>query len=48
LRQSELENAPKDKAISYVCGDPAKEISVLYDGKIIMVTKTFKDALLQL
>jgi hypothetical protein len=29
-------------------GDPAKEISVLCDGKIIMVTQNFKDALLQL
>jgi hypothetical protein len=31
-----------------VWGDPAKEINVLCDGKIIMVTQNLKDALLQL
>jgi hypothetical protein len=31
----------------YVWGDPSKETSVLCDGKIIMVTQNFKDALLQ-
>jgi len=37
LRQTEFENALKYEAISYVWGDPAKEISVLCDGKILVV-----------
>jgi hypothetical protein len=32
----------------YVWGDPATEISVLFDGKIITATQNPKDALLQL
>ena len=47
LLQTELENAPKYKAISYVWGDPANKVDILCDGKIIMITQNLKDALLR-
>ncbi|CZR61467.1 uncharacterized protein PAC_11363 [Phialocephala subalpina] len=48
LRQTKLENTPKYETISYAWGDPANKVNVLCDGKIIMITRNLRDALLRL
>jgi len=48
LHETELENAPKYEAISYVWGDPANRVNILCDGKTIGITQNLYDVLLRL
>ncbi|KUJ21310.1 uncharacterized protein LY89DRAFT_770560 [Mollisia scopiformis] len=46
--KSDLEDAPNYKAISYAWGNPANKVNVHCDGKLIVVTRNLRDALLRL